>query len=134
MVLDASVTLAWCFGDEHSDYAAGILERVAGASAFAPAIWPLEIANALLVGERRGRLTEADSGHAISLLTDLPIRVDQASSNDAFTRIVPIARAHRLSSYDAAYLELCVRLSLPLATIDSRLIDAAEGLGVSVVS
>ena len=75
-ILDCSVTMTWCFDDEASPYADGVLRQLAAAQAFVPSIWPLELANATLVGERRTRLDEARSSRFLSLLSNLPIIVE----------------------------------------------------------
>jgi predicted nucleic acid-binding protein len=132
MVIDCSVVMAWCFEDESSLYAGEILERLAQSKAVMPAVWPLEVANALVVAERRKRLTEADATRFISLLTSLPITVDVESANRVFPDIIALARRYELSSYDASYLELAMRHALPLATTDEKLKKAAQCAGVTV--
>ncbi len=129
-VLDASVTMAWCFDDEATPYTDGVQEQFSGVRAVVPTIWPLEVANAALVGERRNRLDEARSTRFFALLGGLPIVVDDATSGKAFGDIAHLARAHNLSSYDAAYLELAIRRGLPLACLDGKLKAAALAAGV----
>jgi predicted nucleic acid-binding protein len=129
-VLDGSVTLGWAFRDEVSPYAEAVLDRLPFAPAFVPGIWPLEIANALLVAERRGRTTQARTVEIIAALASLPITVDNETSERAMRDTLSLARARHLSAYDAAYLELAMRRGLPLATLDQRLRDAAAAVGV----
>lgn len=129
-VLDCSVTMAWCFDDEGTPYTDSVQDQLQSVRAVVPTIWPLEVANAALVGERRGRLDEARSSRFLTLLGGLPIRVDDATSGKAFGDIPHLARAHGLSSYDAAYLELAIRLGLPLACLDGKLKAAAQAAGV----
>lgn len=130
LVVDASITMAWCFLDEATAHTWAILDRVRDAGAIVPAIWPLEVANALLVGERRGRLTEAETTHAAELLRILPFETDPVPLARVFGPVLGLGRAHRLSAYDASYLELAMREGLPLATRDARLSEAAIRVGV----
>ena len=133
-VLDASVTLAWCFVDERTNYTEAVLDRLAnGAEAVAPAIWPFEVANALLTGEKRQRLTVAQVTSLLQRIANLPISVDPVQTDHAFQQIVPLARQAQLTEYDAAYLELALRLGLPLATLDVRLKQAAKNAGISLL-
>lgn len=129
-VLDASATLAWCFEDEATADAAVLLERLREGEAVVPPLWLLELANGLVVAERRGRLTRADSTRFLALVGQLPIRIDQTSTLDLAASVMDLARAYELSAYDAAYLELALRLGQPLATLDARLRHAAERAGV----
>jgi predicted nucleic acid-binding protein len=131
-VLDNSVVMAWYFEDEANDYTSAILQSLAGSEALVPTIWPLEVANVMLVGERRGRSTEARTSRFVALLDALPIRVDVATSQRALSGILTLAREQRLSAYDAAYLDLAMREGLSLATQDQALRRAAEGSGVGL--
>lgn len=133
-VLDCSVTMAWCFGDEATPYTTGVRDQLANLRAIVPTIWPLEVANAILVGERRQRLDEARALRFITLLSGLPITVDDQTSTQAFGPSIHLARAHNLSAYDASYLELATRLGLPLATLDAKLIAAAKATGVPLMT
>lgn len=132
-VLDASVTLAWCFADERTKYTEAVLDLLAnGAEAVAPAIWPFEVANALLMGERRQRATVAQVTSLLQRIANLPISVDPVQIDHAFQQIVTLARQTQLTEYDAAYFELALRLGLPLATLDLRLQQAARNAGISL--
>lgn len=133
-VLDNSVVMAWYFEDEANAYTAAILEAMAAGEAMVPSIWPLEVANVLLVGEKRGRSTEARTSRFIALLEALPIRVDAATSQHALSSILTLAREQRLSAYDAAYLDLAMREGVPLATQDQALRRAAEACGVELMA
>jgi predicted nucleic acid-binding protein len=88
------------------------------------------VANALVVGERRKRATEAKVTTFLGLLKSLPIRIDDSTASQAWQETISLARLHGLSVYDAAYLELALRLGLPLATLDGRLKAAADAAGV----
>lgn len=133
-VLDCSVTMAWCFEDETHPFADAVLDRLAGAEAVVPSIWPLEVANVLLVAKRRKRLTYAESARFIELLRGLPIAVDPEAPARAFDQVLAIAGQHRLSSCDAVYLELAMREGLALATLDDHLSKAAAKLSVKVLA
>ncbi|MGH7841858.1 MAG: type II toxin-antitoxin system VapC family toxin [Candidatus Binataceae bacterium] len=133
MVLDASVTLAWCFEDERDDYAAAILmQLVAGDEAIAPAMWPYEVVNALVVGERRGRISPAEAALFVERLANYPIVVEPPATPPNWTALLDLARTTKLSAYDAAYLELALREQLSLVTLDTRLRAAARKAGLSV--
>jgi predicted nucleic acid-binding protein len=130
-VLDGSVALAWCFPDEKAPYPQAVLESLATAQAFVPSLWPLEVANALLVGERRKRSTQADTVAWLAFLAALPIAVEDETAAHAWADVLTLARSHNLSVYDAAYLELALRRGLPLATLDDQLTAAAGAVGVA---
>ncbi|MBW4678755.1 MAG: type II toxin-antitoxin system VapC family toxin [Microcoleus vaginatus WJT46-NPBG5] len=132
-VLDCSVAISWCLVDENDDYANAILAMMADCEAFVPGIWLLEVANTLLVAERRNRMTQEQSDLAIALLQSLLIYVDEATNNNALSSTLVLGRQEGLAAYDAAYLELAIRLQLPLATLDSRLAEAATRCGVKLV-
>ncbi len=132
-VVDASVTLAWCFADEASDAADEALGRLEREEAITPAIWPLEVANGLRTAERRGRLELADLARVRDLLLALPIEVEAIDLNLALGEVTEIARRLDLTAYDAAYVALAARLGLPLATVDERLRRAATSAGVAGV-
>jgi predicted nucleic acid-binding protein len=133
LVIDASVALAWCFKDEGNEATARLLERVQTDAAAVPSLWHPEVANVLALAERRRRITPAESAELIALLETFEIVVDEETLARAFTRVLDLAREERLTAYDAAYLELAMRLGLPLASKDGDLCDAAERLGVSVL-
>jgi predicted nucleic acid-binding protein len=130
-VIDASVTMAWCFADEATSGTEAVLDQFTGDEAVVPAVWPLEVANVLLVAERRLRLTEAQASRFLDLLQQLPISVDGAPTDLA--AVVAAGRRHELSSYDASYLVLAERTGAPLATLDRRLADAATRAGVRLL-
>ncbi len=132
-VLDASVALSWCFPDEESTYADSVLGGFASDSALVPDVWPFEVANGLLIAQRRRRITDHDVGVARGILLDLPIEVAHQTLDEALGAVLELARAQRLSSYDATYLALAMRHGLPLATLDVGLRAAAADLGVPIV-
>ncbi|MEX2326789.1 MAG: type II toxin-antitoxin system VapC family toxin [Pseudomonadales bacterium] len=135
-VLDASVTLRWLLETDHAkdqNYAWRVLDCLADGEAVVPELWYLEITNVLLNAEKEKLTTLLASERFIEQLTALPIRTDALTPGQAFTRTMAIARAARLSSYDAAYLELSVRLGLPIATLDRDLRKAAGRFDVSIL-
>ncbi|MHB8653929.1 MAG: type II toxin-antitoxin system VapC family toxin [Terriglobia bacterium] len=132
--MDCSVTMGWCFEDEGDDSSEAILDVLGPWEAVVPSIWSFEVANTLLVGERRKRISKLDSSNFLSFLAVLPVTIDDSSTGRALGPILALAREYGLSAYDAAYLELAMRESLPLATRDRVLERAAVSLGVSVVS
>jgi predicted nucleic acid-binding protein len=131
-VLDASVTLAWCFEDEGGEYAERVLGALRTSEAVAASIWPLEVANGLAVAERRGRLDAGVAAQFMELVLALPIAVDPSSRASGLRAAHRLARARGLSAYDAAYLELALRQGIPLATLDARLREAAAAEGVQL--
>jgi len=133
-VVDNSVVMSWCFRDAGDGYAEGVLDLLATGAALVPAIWPLEVANVLAAAERRGRLTEADSGHFLRLLGDLPISLLAEPPERVTGEILALARRTGLSAYDASYLDLAMREGVPLATRDAALRKAAEVVGVAFVA
>ena len=133
-VLDASVALAWCFNDESTPAAWALLDRLRTAPAHVPALWALEIGNILLGAERRRRITQARAVEFLGILDELDIRVDPDMPGRAFRDVLPLAREQRLTTYDASYLELAMRLGLPLASKDTALIRAATALRITTLS
>lgn len=129
-VLDCSIVLAWYFMDEKDPYADAVAAGLPNSTALVPSLFHLEIANNLVVGERRRRSTQAQATAFLGRLAALPIVVDAQTVQRAWTETIALARTHGLSAYDAAYLELAVRQSLPLATLDDKLKNAASALGV----
>lgn len=129
-VLDGSLALAWYFADEADPYADAVAQALATREAVVPSLWRLEIANALVVGERRKRSTEAQAAAFLARLDALPISLDDQTDARAWGETLRLARAHTLSAYDAAYLELAMRRALPLASLDAQLKAAAVAVGV----
>lgn len=133
-VLDASVTVAWCFDDESTPAAWALLDRLRTTPAHAPALWALEIGNILLGAEKRKRITQARTVAFLGILGDLDIRIDPDLPGRAFRDVLPLARERRLTTYDATYLELAMRLGLPLATKDQALARAAAALRIKTLA
>ena len=130
LVLDGSVALAWCFADEADSYADAIARRLSQLQVVVPVLWYIELANALLMGERRKRSLPADTAKWLAYLRALPVAVDDEAAAHAWSDILALARSHGLSAYDAVYLELALRRGLPLATLDRQLQKAAKVAGV----
>lgn len=129
-VLDGSVTLAWLFHDEKDPYADAIVARLPAVDMLVPRLWHPEVANVLVVSERRGRCTQADESAWVGFLAGLPIAVDAETEHRARSDTIALARQHALSAYDTAYLELAVRENVPLVSLDKPLVAAAKAIGV----
>lgn len=125
-VIDNSVVMGWCFENEGNRYAEAVLESLEAGEALVPAIWPLEVGNVLLVAERKKRLSEASVVRFLALLNSLPITVEPETPERMLKEIVSLARAYNLSTYDASYRDLAMRLGLPIATQDASLARAAK--------
>jgi predicted nucleic acid-binding protein len=130
LVIDSSISIAWCFPDEKDLYSQTILDALASEHAFVPSLWRLEVVNTLVVGERRKRSTQVDTAVWLGFFSSLPISVDDETNAQAFGNTLTLARDHNLSAYDAAYLELAIRRGLSLATLDEKLKSAAHTVGV----
>ena len=132
-VLDSSVALAWCFEDETSPAADRVLDLLESGEAIVPAIWPAEVWNALLAGERRRRISAAGVSRSLALLRNLNIRLDSKDPRIRVDEWVSLARSQKLSVYDAAYLAVAMSEGMPLATLDRTLAGAARRLGVDLL-
>ncbi|MEO5940903.1 MAG: type II toxin-antitoxin system VapC family toxin [Candidatus Limnocylindrales bacterium] len=132
-VVDASVVLAWCFDDESSPAAEAAVDRLILEGGIAPAHWPLEIANAVRVAERRKRVDSDGIRTLTSMVAGLPIDIAPVELGTALG-LIETARQHDLSVYDAAYLNLARARGLPLATVDGRLADACRAAGVPLIA
>ena len=131
IVIDASVTLSWCFPDEQTAMSLSVLDRLkAGEQALVPAFWPLEVLNVLLLGERKGRIAPEQTTAFFDALRALNPRIDHTSLEQVAGPVQIICRDHRLTPYDALYVELAQRSGFPLATLDQPQRDAAIALGV----
>lgn len=132
-VLDCSATLPWVFGDEATPACDALLDQLgAGARAWVPALWHLELGNVLLGAKRRGRIDQAGIEAFLSQLAVYDIAVDDQTTERAWQKTLDLAMQYGLSTYDAAYLELALRRGVPLATLDSALIAAARTCGVTL--
>ena len=131
IVIDASVTLAWCFPDEQTPVALRVLDRLqGGARAYVPAFWSLEVLNTLLLGERKGRITAEQTNEFFNELRVLNPFLDYLPLELVAGPVQTICREHRLTPYDVLYVELALRMGCPLATLDQPQRDAAKAFGV----
>jgi predicted nucleic acid-binding protein len=132
-VLDSSVTLTWLFKDESTRQTGMLLDQLELQSAVVPALWLLEVANVMVIAERKRRISSDESDEFIGELTRLNIEVETELADRVFTHILPLSRERQLTSYDAVYLDLALRRQLPLATLDESLRKAAKKAGVQVL-
>ncbi len=135
IVLDTSITMAWCFTDEATPYTEELLNWCAtGTAMHVASIWPMEVTNVLLNAQKRGRVTEERIEQFLDILSRLPIHIDPVLMKRAVYDVRKLAQMHRLTSYDAAYLELALREGLPLPSLDDDLKKAALASGVRLIS
>ena len=133
-VADCSIGMGWVHPKQATELTMRLLEEAkGGASIHVPSLWHLEIANALLVAVRRKLMTEAHRQAGLGLLARLRLVVDHETSGMAFTTISELAVRHSLSAYDASYLELALRKSMPLGSRDEPLKAAAKKSGVKIL-
>ena len=133
LVIDASLTVAWYFEDETTPATEAILESVSETGATVPTLWRLEVANAFQSAIRRKRITAPYRDQSLAELTNMPITIDADTNVYAWTTTLRLAERFALTIYDSAYLELAQRRSLPLATLDAALREAAAALGVTLL-
>ena len=133
VVLDSSATLAWVYADEITQAIRDVFELVSENGAWVPGLWKLEVANILEMGVRRGRHDEAFRDTTLADLALLPVRVDGETDRQAWGPTLELSQRHRVTLYDAAYLELALRRRLPLASLDGELCAAARLEGVIVL-
>lgn len=129
-VLDCSLTMAWLFEDEGNQATDDILHQMKNRIAVVPTIWPLEVANVLLISQKHKRISAAKAAGFIDALADLPIIVDETTSSRAMHSIYTIAETNRLAIYDAAYLELAIREKIPLLSLEQDMVKAAKKMKV----
>ena len=129
-VVDASVAACWLLPDENDHRADAAFDRFPKDTALVPSLWWFEMQNIFLSSERRGRLNASTTAQLLSLLNQMPIQTDRHTNE---MELMTIARRHKLTAYDAAYLELALRQHLPLATLDTALMRAAKAEGVNVI-
>ena len=133
LVVDSSIALTWLFADELTSATAELLERLNAETGVVPDLWFLEIANVPCLAERRGGIPADRSAEFIMQLSKLDLEIDAECSKRAFTHLLPLCRSHQLTSYDAVYLDLAFRRSLPLATLDEALRRAAATLDIKLL-
>ena len=130
LVLDSSVCLSWFFPDERTSFTDTALQVAANEECWVPSVWRLEFPNALLVAEKRRRLTRAERLQVLDEAARLFIRVDTLVHD--LRQISVLADRNGLSTYDASYLELALRIPAPLITLDKQLAASAAAAGVVV--
>lgn len=133
MVLDSSITLAWAYSDETTQPVTQVFDRLSQSGAWVPGLWRLEVANVLEMCVRRKRHDRNFRDATLADLAQLPIQVDSQTDQQAWSATLRLAERHRLTLYDAAYLELALRRNLPLATLDEDLRRAANSEKVQVL-
>ena len=133
LVLDGSITVSWFVPDEKSLASLSVLDLAASGGAAVPDLWRIEVGNAFLMAERRGRIASSARLRAIAALGELQIDVDRETYERAWAGIFSLAERFRLTLYDATYLDLASRTRLPLASLDRDLRNAAISLGISVL-
>jgi len=133
LVLDSSATLAWVYADEITEAIRDVFNLVSEGGAWVPGLWKLEVANILEMGVRRGRHDAAFRNSTLTDLALLPLSVDGETDRQAWGATLRLSERHRLTLYDAAYLELALRRGLPLASLDAELRAAALAEGVAVL-
>ena len=131
-VLDCSVAMSWVFPDEATEATDQLRESLVEGRAFVPALWPIEVANVLLVATRRQRIDRTEWPRIARNLEALPLVIDPVSTSRIWGEVLDVAHTHQLSAYDAMYLELAIRMQLPLATLDRALAAAGRAAGVDV--
>jgi predicted nucleic acid-binding protein len=134
-VLDNSVTMAWCFTDEATEFTETLLSRLSNLtdSAIVPALWLYEVVNVTGLAVRKGRITEDKARAFLESLADLPIEIEEATRTRLFVSVRALVGQFRLTAYDASYLELAIRHKLPIAALDNALAKAARDAGVTIV-
>ena len=133
LVLDSSVTLAWLHSNELTEPVRLVFDRVTSARAWVPSLWKLEVANALQMAVRRGRIDAAFRDASLADLALLNIAADPDTDSFAWSTTLQLAQAHQLTVYEASYLELAQRMALPLATLDKKLRQASHAAGVALL-
>ena len=134
-VLDNTVTMAWCFTDEATEFTETLLSRLSNLtdSAIVPALWLYEVVNVTGLAVRKGRITEEKARGFLESLSDLPIDVENPTRTQMFASVRALAGQYRLTAYDASYLELALRHKLPIAAFDNALAKAARTAGITLV-
>lgn len=132
-IVDCSVAMSWLFKDEVTRQTVDLLNRLDAESALVPGLWFLELANVMALAERKGRIKPDESAEFIAQLSRLDLEIDADAPDRAFGHLLPLSRAHQLTSYDALYLDLALRRQLPLATLDEPLRKAAKKLKVKLL-
>jgi len=134
-VLDATVTMTWCFDDEATPLAEAILDRLSSLidTANVPALWLYEVVNVTQTATRKGRISEEKARKFLNSIAGLPIGIESPTRAQVLDTVYELTTKYRLTAYDAAYLELAIRQNLPIATFDQALASAARTAGVRLI-
>jgi len=134
-ILDNTVTMAWCFTEEATEFTETLLSRLSSLtdSALVPALWLYEVVNVSELAVRKGRITSEKARAFLESLGDLPIQVENPTRTQIFGSVRELVGQYKLTAYDASYLELAIRHKLPIAASDQALVNAARAAGVSLV-
>jgi predicted nucleic acid-binding protein len=134
-VLDNTVTMAWCFTDETTEFTETLLSRLSNLtdSAIVPALWLYEVVNVTELAVRNGRITAEKADAFLESLADLPIEIENPTLSQMFVSVRALAGQYNLTAYDASYLDLAIRHKLPIAASDKALTKAARAAGVNLV-
>ena len=134
-VLDNTVTMAWCFADEATEFTETVLHRLSNLidSAMVPALWLYEVVNVTELAVRKERITAGKTDTFLESLADLPIEIENPALPQVFVSVRALVGQYKLTAYDASYLELALRYNLPIAASDKALVKAAQTAGVNLV-
>ncbi len=132
-VVDNSVILSWVFKDENTKKSQELLNKLLKQNAYVPSLWPYELSNALFIAEKNGRIKEADSVSFISSLKDLSLFVENNSYDNITKDILAISREHKITVYDASYIELALRKNLDMASFDKKLNAVCRKIGIKIL-
>jgi len=133
IVLDASAALAWLFGEDVAPEVEALFEALPRRRIIVPSLWHLEVANVLVIAERKGRISAGELARFKHDLSRLPIVTEALDTDMVLQDILPLAREENLTVYDATYLHLAARLRIPLATLDTALREAARNRAVTIL-
>ena len=131
-VIDASVVLAWILGEPETDLIIRARRAADSEHLHVPANWPLEMVNILLMAARRRRVQERELARLLQAITTLPVTIHVVDVDLACGAVALLGKQHELTAYDASYLELALRLGVPLATQDDALVRAAAAAGAAL--
>jgi predicted nucleic acid-binding protein len=134
-VLDNTVTMAWCFTEEATEFTESLLQRLSNLTdrALVPALWLYEVVNVTELAVRKGRITSEKASAFLESLAELPIEIEDPALPQIFVSVRALVSRYSLTAYDAAYLELALRHNLPIAALDRALSRAAQAAGVKTV-
>jgi predicted nucleic acid-binding protein len=134
-VLDNTIAMAWCFAEEATEFTEALLDRLSNSIdvAVVPDLWLYEVVNVTELAARKGRISTEQAEGFVQALADLPIEFDPTTREGMFGPVRALVRQYQLTAYDASYLDLAIRQSLPIASFDIALLAAAKTAGVGLV-